>query len=371
MEKLNYFDYAATSPMRDEALEIYMEFAKKHFGNTQSLHDVGTQAAQVLGACRQFWGHQLGGDPSGVFFTGNASEANQLAIRGFVKGKKGKILACPLEHASVLTVLGELQTEGYAVEWMPLTSSGEVDLLAVEQQVDAACILMICQWVNSETGIIQPINQLLKLAATHNIPLHCDAVQGFGKCALENWTSKVASFVVSGHKFGGPKGCGVIWMNPSLHWQSLYAGTTHQQGFRAGTLDVPAIAATTRAAELALQEQQQLFQAVKKMHDLVQKSLPTEMEVVGSRAEKSPFIIGVLGFGVDGQHTMLEGNRRGFAFSTGSACKVGHGEAMSTLTSLGYSQDEAKQFVRFSFGRQTTREQVDQLAQWLQHKKTP
>lgn len=371
MKKLNYFDYAATAPIREESLEVYIEFAKTNFGNTQSLHDVGTRAAQVVGACQQFWGRQLGGDPSGVFFTGNASEANQLAIRGFVKGKKGKILACPLEHASILTVLGELQTEGYDIEWMKLTPSGEVDLEAVANQVDPSYLLMICQWVNSETGIIQPIEQLLKLAGTFKIPLHCDAVQGFGKCALESWTSKVAGFVVSGHKFGGPKGCGVVWMNPAYHWQSVYTGTTHQQGFRAGTLDVPAIAATTRAAELALIEQEVLHQRIEEFHDLIQRVVPNEIEIVGRRAKKSPFILGVLGFGVDGQHTMLEGNRRGFAFSTGSACKVGHGEAMSTLTSLGYSQDEAKQFVRFSFGRQTTREQVDQLIKWMQQRRTP
>lgn len=371
VKKLNYFDYAATAPMRDEALEVYSEFAKMNFGNTQSLHDVGTRAAQVVAACQQFWGRQLGGDSSGVFFTGNASEANQLAIRGFVKGKSGKILACPLEHASVLTMLGELQAEGFEIEWMKLTPSGEVDLEAVARQIDSSCLLMICQWVNSETGIIQPVEQLVKLAATYKIPLHCDAVQGFGKCSLEKWTSEVASFVVSGHKFGGPKGCGVVWMNPAYHWQSVYSGTTHQQGFRAGTLDVAAIAATTRAAELALLEQKALYQRVKELHDVIHKSLPDEIEVVGSRTKKSPFILGVLGFGVDGQHTMLEGNRRGFAFSTGSACKVGHGEAMSTLTSLKYSQDEAKQFVRFSFGHQTTQEQVNQLTQWLQQRRTP
>lgn len=362
---MKYFDYAATAPMRPEALAVYSEVATRYFGNTQSLHDHGTEAMRVVEQCRAFWGNAFQGDPSGVFFTGSASEANQLAIRSLVKGKAGTILANHLEHASILIVLGELQKEGYHVKWLPLTKTGEVDTEKLHELLDDSVILLICQWVNSETGIIQPLEVITEAARTRHIPVHCDAVQGFGKLTLNDWTKHTASLTVSAHKFGGPKGTGIVWMNPAFHWQPVYEGATHQSGFRAGTLDVPAIAAATRAAEIALEKQPALLERAKTYHDNIQSRLPAHVDIVGYRAKKSPFIIGLIGFGVDGQHTLLEANRSQFAFSTGSACKIGHGEAMSALTSLGYPEDVARQFVRISFGYGTKLVDVEELGEWL------
>jgi len=365
VKKLNYFDYAATTPMRVEAIEVYSKVARHYFGNTQSLHDQGTSAMGLLQKCKGVWGELWDVDPDSIYFTGSASEANQLAIQSLVKEKKGRILVNPLDHASVLTVLGELQQQGYQVEWLPLLPSGQLALDKLTELVDTDVLVIICQWVNSETGIIQPLQDIVKIANTFDVPVHCDAVQGFGKYAMDSWTKELGSLVVSGHKFGGPKGCGVVWMNPKNHWQSLYEGTTHQNGFRAGTLDLPSIAATTEAATLAVKEQSKLLEQVTSYYQQLRSALPQNLLVVGEQAEKSSYIMGILGFGIDGQHTMLEANRNQIAFSTGSACKIGHGEAMSALTTLGYASDEARQFVRISFGYQTTQKEVHQLVDWL------
>lgn len=363
-QKLDYFDYAATSPMRSEALETYRYVATHHFGNTQSLHDVGTGAADILRTCKTFWG-ELYGQSEGIYFTGSASEGNQLAIRSHIKGKKGTILCNPLEHASILTVMGELQQEGIVVKWIPLTPTGQIDLQRFETLLIEDVLLVIVQWVNSETGIIQPVSEVIERCKARSLPVHCDAVQGFGKLAFPAWMRDTASSVVSSHKISGPKGCGMTWMNPRYHWLPLYVGTTHQQGFRAGTLDVPAIAAMTAAAELAIKEQPQFILKAISWEKCVRKQLPDDLVIVGEQAERSPFIVGLIGWERDGQYTMLEANRSQFAFSTGSACKIGHGEAMSTLTSLGYPEDVARQFVRISFGRETTDEAVQRLTDWL------
>lgn len=314
-QKLNYFDYAATSPMRQEAIDTYVQVVSQHYGNTQSLHDIGTGAADVVSACQTFWGEHFG-DPEGIFFTANASEGNQLAIRSRVKGRKGTILCNPLEHASILSVMGELMHEGFEVKWIPLDERGVVSLHALTQLLSEEVLLVVVQWVNSETGIVQPVEEVLDLCHAHAIPVHCDIVQGFGKLPLPAWLNKTASSVVSGHKIGGPKGCGMTWMNPRYHWLPFYEGTTHQRGFRAGTLDVPAIAAMTVAAQLALKEQPDLFLKATLWERLIRDQLPEEVEVVGKDAVRSPFILGLLGWGRDGQHIMLEGNRAQFAFST-------------------------------------------------------
>lgn len=365
VKKLNYFDYAATAPMREEALTSYVEAARKFYGNTQSLHDVGSAAQRVLQKCKHIWADHLQVSPDSVFFTGSATEGNQLAIRSLVKGKQGTILVCPLEHASILTVVHELKSEGFAIEWLPLTERGVVDLQKTNDMLSDEVILVVCQWVNSETGILQPIKEILSLVKRKSIPLHCDAVQGFGKCTLTGWQQDVASFVISGHKFGGPKGCGVCLINPDFHWSSVYPGTTHQFGFRAGTVDIPSIVATTEAAFISLKEQHDLYANVQKFHMRVVNALPETVEYVGQGTTKSPFIVGLSGFGVDGQHTMLEANRHGISISTGSACKVGHGEAMSTLSALGYEEDVARQFVRISFGYLTTEREVENLIKWI------
>lgn len=365
VKKLNYFDYAATSPMREEALTMYVRVAREIYGNTQSLHDVGTHAASLLTKCQQFWGSQFGSSGEGVFFTSSASEANQLAIRSLVKGKKGTILASPLEHASILIVLGELVEEGYEVKWLSLDEDGTVSIPSLYGLLSEDTLLIITQWVNSETGIIQPVDEILQAAKDFSVPVHCDAVQGFAKLELPTWISEVGSLVLSAHKFGGPKGCGIAWINPKRHWSPVYPGATHQSGFRAGTLDLPAIASATIAGELALNEQPQLLQNIQSLHQRLVEELPSRIYMVGNTSPKSPYILGLLGLGVDGQHAMLEANRARIALSTGSACKIGHGEAMSALTSLGYPTDVARQFIRISLGYLTTEQELTILILWI------
>lgn len=364
-----YLDSAATAPMRKEAIDAYVETAKTAFGNTQSLHDAGSLAAGYLASCRKLWGQFLNVRQDGIYFTGNASEANQLAIRSLLKGRPGhcrSIVSTQLEHASVLSVLHELEREGYDINYVPVDRVGRIDLDAYEQLVNEQTALVVMQLVNSEMGAVQPVEQCAKIAHRFGVPLHSDIVQGFGKLPVDIGLWGLTSAVCSAHKIGGPKGIGIAYLNPAIHWESVYEGTTHQGGFRAGTIDVPGIVSATIAAKHAVMEQPESYEHARKLQGYLIGQLPAGVIVTGDIKSKSPFIHGLILPHVEGQWMMLACNRAQIAISTGTACKIGYGEAMSAMLAMGMESDTAKKFIRISFHKETSNDEIDQFIQLVE-----
>ncbi|TAA72767.1 IscS subfamily cysteine desulfurase [Planococcus salinarum] len=357
----SYLDAAATVPMRKEALQAYLETAESAFGNTQSLHDAGTEASNYLDACRRIWGRLLNVRADGFYFTGSASEGNQLAIRSLLKGRPDHcktILTTKLEHASVLGVLHELEKEGYKIRYLPVDETGILEMETYEQAVSEETALVVMQLVNSEMGAIQDVAGCAKFAKRYGVPLHSDMVQGLGKLPVDLEESGVASAVFSAHKVGGPKSVGIVYLDPGLHWQPVIDGTVHQNGFRAGTLDVPGIVAATIAAKHAVAEQPENLRNAEKLQALLFGILPASILSAGDRSTKSPFIQGLLLPHVEGQWMMLECNRHQVAISTGTACKIGAGEAMSAMLAMGVESDAARKFIRISFFRETREAEI-------------
>jgi len=361
-----YLDSAATAPMRKEAIDAYVEAANNAFGNTQSLHDAGSLAADYLASCKKLWGQFLNVRQDGIYFTGNASEANQLAIRSLLKGRPEhcrSIVSTQLEHASVLSVFHELEQEGYDITYVPVDEFGRIDLDAYEQLVNEQTALVVMQLVNSEMGAVQPVEQCAKIAQQFGVPLHSDIVQGFGKLPVDIGSWGVASAVCSAHKIGGPKGVGIAYLDPAIHWESVYEGTTHQGGFRAGTIDVPGIVSASIAAKHAVMEQPANYEHARKLQDYLIEHLPVGVIATGDIKSKSPFIHGLVLPHVEGQWMMLACNRAQIAISTGTACKIGYGEAMSAMLAMGTESDAAKKFVRVSFHKETTNDEIDHFIQ--------
>ncbi|WP_422123275.1 IscS subfamily cysteine desulfurase [Planococcus sp. X10-3] len=356
-----YLDAAATLPMREEALQAYLETAESAFGNTQSLHDAGTEAANWVDSCRRIWGQLLNGRKDGFYFTGNASEGNQLAIRSLLKGRPEHcrtILTTPLEHASVLAVLAELGKEGYDIEYLPVDDNGLLEMPAYESAVNDNTALVVMQLVNSEMGAIQDVARCATYAEQFGVPLHSDMVQGLGKLPIDLNESGVASAVFSAHKIAGPKSVGIVYLDPGIHWQPVYEGTVHQNGFRAGTVDVPGIVSATIAAKHAVAEQAENYRNAEELQTFLLHNLPEGIVPAGNAAVKSPFIQGLLLPHVEGQWMMLQCNRHQIAISTGTACKIGAGEAMSAMLAMGVAGDAARKFIRISFYKETSIEEI-------------
>lgn len=361
-----YLDYAATTPMSEEAIAVYGEVAGKYFGNASSIHDYGSSAQRIVDAARKKIGQYLNAEPRGIFFTGSGSEANQLAIQSLVKANrhKGKhIVTTGAEHSSVRNTMKLLKGEGFEVTYAALLPSGRVDLSQLEKTIWEDTILVSIHHGNSEIGTVQDLKAIGALLKQHDVLFHSDCVQTFGKIPVDVRETGLDSISVSAHKIYGPKGVGAAYITPSTNWKPVIPGTTQEKGFRAGTVDVPGIAAFMTAAKNAVEQMDAEHKRERKLRDyLINKlqELPFEISLEGDPDYCLPNIIGLRIQGMEGQYAMLECNRHGLAISTGSACSVGTEKASASMVALDRTEQEAREFIRLSLGKQTTRAEIDE-----------
>ncbi|WP_439097799.1 IscS subfamily cysteine desulfurase [Gottfriedia luciferensis] len=361
---LIYLDYAATTPMSEEAIETFVTASKNYFGNERSLHDIGSKASLLLEACRKQLAGFINASPASIYFTSGGTESNLIAIQTLLKSTKkvGKhILTTTLEHSSISNYLKVLEEQGYEVSYLPVTNSGIISLEVIENAIREDTVLGIFQHVNSEIGAIQPINEIANLFNSSNILLHCDCVQSFGKIAIDVSKYEISSLSISGHKLYGPKGIGALYLNPKLTCQPIYPGTSHESGIRPGTVNVPAIASFVTATGHIIKNQDEEQKRCHYLKNVLKSQLQDVQHLVkfeGSDGECIPNIIGMRIIGLEGQFVMLECNRHQFAISTGSACAIGMQKPSETMLAIGRDPHEAKQFFRVSVGKQTTKEDL-------------
>lgn len=367
-----YLDYAATTPIDQHALDIYVKASKKYFGNPSSLHDIGSEADEMLTVCRKEFANLIGGE-DGVYFTSGGSESNILAIRSLIDGNKAKgnhLITTEVEHSSVYNLFKQLETEGYDVTYLPIDSDGQIKFDSLEEAIQENTILASIHHGNSEIGAVQPLEEIGYLLHKHDVIFHADCVQTFGKIPIDVKKYYLDSLSVSSHKIYGPKGVGACYINPKVKWQPQQAGTTHESGFKPGTVNVPGILSFIGAAQLAISK----LVDNKKKHERLRAFLKEkliqinhEITVYGESTNNLPGIVGLTISGIQGQYVMLECNRNDIAISTGSACQVGQQSPSRTMLSIGKSEDEAKQFIRISFGSETEEAHIDKLVNVFQH----
>ncbi|MFJ7727086.1 IscS subfamily cysteine desulfurase [Neobacillus sp. NPDC097160] len=360
-----YFDFAATTPLDREAAEVYVKAATEYFGNSSSLHDIGGQSTALLENCRGELAALLEIDKKGLYFTSGGSEGNFLALEALLSAplKNGRhIISGLAEHSSVHGVLKRLEKAGYEITLIPLDDSGLINLEQLVDSIRPDTIVISIQHVNSEIGTIQPIGDIAKICKNQQIHFHSDIVQSYGKIDLKSIAPLVSSFSFSGHKIYGPKGIGGVYIDPRIPWEPFFPGGSHERGFRPGTLNVPAIAALTVAAQKIMKHIPENLEKFSRLRETFIESLkPIEDHIVvycGSKHSQLPGIIGLRILGIEGQWMMLECNRAGFAISTGSACQIGMQSPLNVAQALGLKNEEAKEFIRISFGHSTTMEEV-------------
>ncbi|SDP11237.1 IscS subfamily cysteine desulfurase [Halobacillus aidingensis] len=364
-----YFDYAATCPVDEDVIEAYIHATRNYFANTKSLHDPGTKAHQLLEHCRNTMAGLMGVEQEGVYFTSGGTESNELAIDGLLRAGKGEhIITTEAEHSSVRNLIRRYEKEGYKVTRVPLNEAGIINVEDIERAIQEDTVLMAIQHVNPDIGSVQPIRHLSELCHAHGILFHSDCVQSFGKMPVEEVATYVDSLSVSAHKLYGPKGVGAVYIRPSLSFPPKTPGGTHEGGVRAGTVNTPGIAGFTVAAEKMVKERKSVESKILELKQTFLKA--GEWNLIGDKASAVP-IIGLLLPEIEGQWAMLEGNRRGFHFSTGSACSTGNHEPPGTLLAMGYDAEEAKSFIRLSFSHHQTSEQVEKLALFLSGLRKP
>ncbi|HHW39393.1 MAG TPA: IscS subfamily cysteine desulfurase [Bacillales bacterium] len=360
-----YLDYAATTPMSEKAINIYSQVATNYYGNSSSLHDMGLVSQTILEESRKTIADFLNGEAKGVYFTSGGSESNYFAIHSLLKGnnKKGKhIISTKLEHSSIANTLADLQNDGYEITFVPVNTEGRIDLDALAKAIRPDTVLATIHHGNSEIGTIQDLVSIGAILKKHDIIFHSDCVQTFGKIEIDVNRANLDSISVSSHKIYGPKGVGACYINPTRTWKPVIPGTTHENGFRPGTVNVPGIAAFITAAEEIfpiMNSEQKRFQGLREklVHGLQGDSW--KVSQIGPTSNRLEHIIGLSIAGIEGQYIMLECNRYGVAISTGSACSVGMQKPSKTLLAIGKSTEEAKQFIRLSLGKLTTDAEIE------------
>jgi cysteine desulfurase len=362
---LIYLDFAATTPISDESLATYNEVSKKYYGNSQSIHNFGIDANSITEIARRQLGTLLNCNSNGIYFTSGGSEANYLTILSIIKGNKNKgnhIITTQTEHSSISNLMKELEMNGYEVTYLKPDSQGRVPVEELIASIKPSTLLASINFVNSEIGTIQDIKKIGKILKEHNVIFHTDSVQAFGKININVEELNIDALSVASHKIYGPKGIGFAYISPRIKWLPLISGTTHQKGFRPGTLDIPSIAAMVTAATNIindLKDNHQKFETLNKYFLDSVNGANVPISIYGTN--KLPNIIGFSIKGIEGQYLMLECDKKGIAISTGSACKVGLQKPSSTILAIGKSSNEAREFVRISFGKLTNTNHIDKL----------
>ncbi|MFD2681422.1 IscS subfamily cysteine desulfurase [Bacillus seohaeanensis] len=368
---MKYFDYAATTPIEKNSLEVFNEVSKHFWGNTSSLHDIGTSATSLLEKCREELAQLLCVPSTGIYFTSGGTEGNQLALLTLAMSAKkhgNHIIIGMAEHTSIHSTADLLSQLGFTITKVPMLSDGIINLEALENAIRPETILLSIQHINGEIGAIQPLDKVKKILQGKNIFFHSDFVQSFGKIAIHTYTNLVDSFTVSSHKIYGPKGVGAVFLNPNLEITPFFPSQSHENGFRGGTVNLPGIAAFVTAA----QEANNHFELTKywRLREFFLQELKKELAekafvIESNQSTQLPHVIGLCLEGIQGQWLMLEANRKGFAISTGSACHIGKLEPSKTLTAMDTPLQQAKEFIRISFGKDTKKQDVVELARQL------
>jgi|SRR5690625_709414 len=370
--KMIYLDYAATTPISDDALFVYNEASKKYFANASSLHELGTKANEALEASRMSWAQMINGEKEGIYFTSGGTESNQLALLSIIEGNKHRgnhLITTKTEHSSVYHLFKKLETEGFRVTYIDVNEDGIINVNDIERAITSDTILVSIQYVNGEIGTINPIAEIGALLETKKVMFHTDCVQAFGNVLIDVKRFTIDSLSVSSHKLYGPKGIGMCFINPRIEWKSQIPHTSHEYGFRPGTVDVPAILSFTFAGQQAEKHRNENKEKYSTLRQELLFRLQRDVkdyEVYESKINQLPQIVGLSVGGLQGQYIMLKCNENSICVSTGSACQVGQQEPSRMLLSMGKSRDEANQLVRVTLGKTTTIADIEQLVQVLQ-----
>jgi cysteine desulfurase len=357
-----YLDYNATTPLDPRVLEAMLPVLREDFGNPSSLHAFGQGARGLVEEARGRVASLLTTSPSEVVFTAGGTEADNLALRGFAlaaKPERRKIVYAALDHHAIVNTAKALSEEGFPVASVRATTGGRVDLDDLRGKVDRETAVVAVMLANNETGVVQPIAEVVKIAREGGASVHCDAVQAVGKVPVSAWALGVDTLALSAHKFGGPKGVGCLVVKTGTRLKSFLRGGSQERNRRAGTENVPGIVGLGRAAEIARGELAAEGSRVGALRDQLEADL---LQIQGSvrngDGERVPNTTNVSFRGVEAESLVLALDLEGFAVSTGAACAAGAIEPSHVLRAMGLPLARIQGSIRFSLGRATTSEDV-------------
>ncbi len=366
-----YLDNCATTPLAAEVFEAMRPYMTQLFGNASSIHSFGREAKVALDAARETVAHALNALPQEITFTSGGTEANNAALFGLAQAcsKPGHLITSRIEHPSVLQAVRELQTRGWACTQVEPDETGMITVEAIAKAIRSDTILISLMHANNEVGTINPIAEIAALAQEHGILFHTDAVQTFGKLALDLRTVPVSLLSLSGHKIYGPKGAGALFVRRGVKISSLLHGGKQERERRAGTENVAAIAGLGKAVALRRQEHESEWQRLRmlsqnfiaRVHELY-----PNVSFNGNENHRLPGVVNLSFPGRDSLAMVMSLDLQGVAVSNGSACSSGSVEPSHVLRAMNLSRERANSAIRFSMGKYTTEAEIETTLEALE-----
>ena len=368
-EKFVYADHAATTAVTDTALAAMLPHFTRDYGNPSSLYRFAQEGKTHLEEARAQVAACLNAKPEEVYFTSGGTEADNWALRGVaelmaLKGKKtGHIITTAIEHHAILHTAQWLEKQGYEVTYLPVDGDGLVDPAAVEGAIRPDTILISVMAANNEIGTIQPIAEIDAIAKAHKVLFHTDAVQAVGHIPVDVEAWNVDLLSLSGHKFGGPKGIGALYMRKPLRLPALIQGGGQEKGRRSGTENVPGAAGMAAALKEAVDHLAQESARLSALRDklIAGLSVLPYTRLTGHPAKRLPGTASFVFEGVEGEALLLHLDAKGICASSGSACSSASLDPSHVLLSIGLPHAIAHGSLRLSLGSDNTEADVDYI----------
>jgi len=367
-----YLDYAATTPVDPEVLRAMELYLRDAFGNPSSIHSFGKEAKLAVEEARRKVAALIGAREEEVIFTSGGTEANNMVLWGFTIArvkKGGHIVTSSIEHPSILETCRFLQSLGIDVTYVRVDRYGMVDPDEVRRAITPRTFLISIMHANNEVGTIQPIKEIAKVAKEAGIPFHTDAVQTVGHIPVNVDDLGVDLLSFSAHKMYGPKGIGGLYVREGILLLPFLRGGGQERGLRSGTENVPGIVGLGKAAELAMRNLTEEMSRLQSLRDRFIKEVLTRIPGAHLNGHPTQRLPGNAHFsfdGVEGEALVINLDLEGVAVSSGAACHSRHLEPSHVLLAMGMDRSQALGAVRFSFGRWTREEHIEEVIEILQ-----
>ena len=366
-----YMDNHATTPVDPRVLETMLPYFNEKFGNAASRnHAFGWTAEEAVENARGQIARLINASPKEIIFTSGATESNNLAIKGVAemyREKGNHIITQVIEHKAVLDTCKRLEKYGYEVTYLPVEKDGRINLDDLRRAITPKTILISIMYANNEIGVLQPMEEIGKIAKEKSVFFHVDGVQAVGKVPVDVQRDNIDLLSLSGHKIYGPKGVGALYVrrrNPRVQLSAIIDGGGHERGMRSGTLNVPGIVGLGRACEICQNEMPAESERLRRLRERLKDGIFSKLDEVyinGSMTHRLPHNLNISFAFVEGESLLMGIND--VAVSSGSACTSATLEPSYVLKALGVGEDLAHTSIRFGLGRFNTEEEVDYVTE--------
>ena len=355
-----YFDNSATTPVLPEILEAMQPYFGERFGNASSIHHHGQETRAAVEAARASVARLLECHPAEIVFTSGGTEADNLAIFG-IAGAGDHVITSAVEHHAVLNACKHLEKQGGDVTYIPVDGRGLVNPDDIGRALRPSTKLITVMSANNETGVLQPVEDIARVATEADIYFHSDAVQAAGKIPLNVDALGCDLLSISGHKLHAPQGVGALYVRKGTKLEAMMHGGRHERSRRAGTENVPGIVGLGKAAELAQRRMARGEAHLGSMRNRLERALLNieSAGVNGGDAPRVPQTLSIYFDGIEGEALVIALDLKGLAVSTGAACSSGAIEPSHVLTAMGLQADRARSSIRLSLGEQNTMEEAE------------